>query len=142
MGRRAVLVIGVAVLAVLGAAWYAAGSPSGSTGQTVPAELVLNAVQTGSGSWVRYVVTVKNAGDVDFSGQVVLLNRADPLLGSGAGSANPVTAPRPKIPTKVPQLPAEAPDAGYEIHVVVPARQTVVRVRGSVSCTPRICVHR
>jgi hypothetical protein len=128
MGSRAVLVLGVVALAVLGAAWYAAGSPSRSSSETVPAELVLSAVQTGSGSWVRYIVTVKNAGDVDFSGQVVLLNRADPLLGSGSGSGNPVTQPPPRIPTKVPQLPAAAPDAGYEIHVVVPARQTVIRV--------------
>ena len=126
MGRRAVLVLGVVALAVLGAAWYAAGSPSRSSTETVPAELVLSAVQTGSGSWVRYIVTVKNAGDVDFSGQVVLLNRADPLAGSGNSSTSPVTPP--KLPTRVPQLPAEAPDAGYEIHVVVPARQTVVRV--------------
>jgi hypothetical protein len=128
MGRRAVLVLGVVALAVLGAAWYAAGSPSRSTTQTVPAELVLSAVQTGSGSWVRYIVTVKNAGDADFSGQVVLLNRADPLASSATGSANPVTPSPPKFPTKVPQLPAEAPEAGYEIHVVVPARQTLIRV--------------
>src|SRR2546423_7903887 len=124
MGRRGVLVLGVVARAVLGAAWYAAGSPSRSSPQTVPAELVLSAVQTGSGSWVRYIVTVKNAGDVEFIGQVVLLNRADPL----AGSTAPVNPAPPKLPTKVPQLPAEAPDAGYEIHVVVPARQSLVRV--------------
>jgi len=128
MGRRAVVVLGVVALAVLGAAWYAAGSPSQTSTETVPAELVLSAVQTGSGSWVRYIVTVKNAGDVDFSGQVVLLNRADPLAGSATGSGGPVAPSPPAFPTKVPQLPAEAPDAGYEIHVVVPARQTVIRV--------------
>ncbi|HEX6348511.1 MAG TPA: hypothetical protein VF160_03880 [Candidatus Dormibacteraeota bacterium] len=129
MGSRAVLVLGVLALAVLGAAWYAAGAPARSSGETVPAELVLSAVQTGSGSWVRYVVTVKNAGDVDFSGEIVLLNRADPLLGSGGQLQAPTAPPtQPKIPNQIPRLPAEAPDAGYEIHVVVPARQVVTRI--------------
>ena len=129
MGNRAVLVLGVVALAILGAFWYAAG-PGRTTTQTVPAELVLSAVQTGSGSWVRYVVTVKNAGDADFSGEIVLLNRADPLL-SSANPVNPSPAPQPtqpKLPTRIPQFPVEAPDAGYAIHVVVPARQVLTRV--------------
>ncbi|TMF85377.1 MAG: hypothetical protein E6I08_13920 [Chloroflexi bacterium] len=128
MGNRAILVLGVVAVAVLGAVWYAAGGPARSTSETVPAELALSAVQTGSGSWVRYVVTIKNAGDVDFSGEVVLLNRADPLLGSGGQPTPPPAVTQPKVPNQIPRLPAEAPDAGYEIHVVVPARQVLTRV--------------
>jgi hypothetical protein len=129
MGSRAILVLGVVALAILGAAWYAVGGPARSTPETVPAELVLSAVQTGSGTWVRYVITIKNAGDVDFSGEVVLLNRADPLLGSGVQPApSPQGITQPKVPNQIPRLPAEAPDAGYEIHVVVPARQVLTRI--------------
>ena len=112
MGNRAFLVLGVVALAILGAAWYVAGGPASSTPETVPSELVLNAVQTGSGSWVRYVVTIKNAGDADFSGEVVLLNRADPLLGSAAQpTPTPPGITQPKVPNQIPRLPAEAPDS-------------------------------
>ena len=47
MGNRAILVLGVVAVAVLGAVWYAAGGPARSTSETVPAELALSAVQTG-----------------------------------------------------------------------------------------------
>lgn len=129
MGNRALILLAVVALAVLGAAWYAAGSPSRSAGEQVPAEIALSAVQTGSGNWVRYVVTVKNAGDADFSGSVVLLDRSEASVGGTAGDGSGTTnPPRPTVPKSVPRLPASAPAAGYELHIVVPARQLVTRV--------------
>ena len=124
MGNRALIVLAVVALAVLGAAWYASGSQSRGAAERVPAEIVLSAVQTGSGNWVRYVVTIKNAGDADFNGSLVLLDRSE-----SAVPASPVTTPpKPTVPKTIPKLPASAPNAGYEVHIFVPARQLVTRV--------------
>jgi hypothetical protein len=133
MGSRALILLAVVALAVLGAVWYAAGSPSQGAGAQVPAEIALSAVQTGSGNWVRYVVTIKNAGDADFSGSLVLLDRSEASVSGGPGttgdgSGGGTTAPRPTVPKSIPKLPASAPDAGYELHILVPARQLVIRV--------------
>ncbi|MEP7104795.1 MAG: hypothetical protein ABI838_02985, partial [Chloroflexota bacterium] len=127
MGKRALIVLAVVALAVVGGIWYAAGSPSRGAGERVPAEIALSAVQTGSGSWVRYVVTVKNAGDADFSGSLVLLDRSEASVPVPPGTA-PTPPTKPTVPKSIPKLPASAPDAGYEVHIQVPARQLVTRV--------------
>ncbi len=111
------IVLGVAAVAILGAAWFAAGSPASSNRESIPAEIAVSAVETGSGSWVRYLITVKNAGDTEFAGDVILMNRQAP-----AGSAAGQVAPR--LPTSIPRFPSSAPDAAYQFHLTLGARQT------------------
>ena len=123
MGNRIVLVLGVVAVAVLGATWYAAWAPSQSDRSTTPAEVAVSAVEAGSGTWVRYLVTVKNAGDSDFAGDVVLLNRA-PAGDGPAPAPTPSPAGIPRVPTSLPRFPTTAPDAAYQVHFKLGAGQT------------------
>jgi hypothetical protein len=123
VGNRVLLVLAFVAIVVIAASWYAAGAPSRSDSANIPAEIAVAATEAGNGTWVRYVVTVSNAGDNDFSGNVVLMNRGpSDSTTTAAGSA---PAP-PKLPTSIPQFPSSAPDAAYQFHVVVGARQSQV----------------
>lgn len=113
------VILVVVAAAVLAAAWYAAGSPASTSTDIIPAEMAVSATEVGTGTWVRYLVTVRNAGDTDFAGNVVLMNRApDDTVPSGA------PAQPPRLPTSIPRFPSTAPDAAYQFHLTLGARQS------------------
>src|SRR2546430_9830099 len=69
---------GAAVLAVVATAlWYVAGAPARDSGMAPDASVrvVLSATAVGTGSWVRYLLTVKNLADGDFLGDVQLIDQ-------------------------------------------------------------------
>ncbi len=106
-------------LVIAAAAWYSASSPGPGRQDATPPELVVTAAQSGQGSWVRYLITVRNVGATPFEGDIVLLNR-QPEDGDQAPAAQGVPAPR--IPTSIPRFPTQAPDAAYQAHVRVDPR--------------------
>ncbi len=105
---------------VLSAVWYAILAPSnGASVAPGGSALEIAAVQTGTGSWYRYLVTVQNRGDLDVEGDVVLAARS--------ASDPPVSLPSRNWRSYVPppvgtaRLPALTPDAVYQARVVIPA---------------------
>src|SRR5436190_1220967 len=110
MSRRQLLG-GAAILAVVATVlWYVVVAPSRGSAVEPDASVrvVLSATAAGSGTWVRYLVTVKNLADGDFSGDVLLLDR-DLDSESAAPAAPPLTSlsRNPRIPT----VPAVAGDS-------------------------------
>jgi hypothetical protein len=123
MSRRQLLG-GAAILAVVATVlWYVVGAPSRGSAVEPDASVrvVLSATAAGSGTWVRYLVTVKNLADGDFSGDVLLLDR-DLDSESAAPAAPPLTSlsRNPRIPT----VPAVAGDSAYRVHLTVPSRHS------------------
>lgn len=117
MANRVAAMLVFLGIAVAAAAWYA--SSAGASSQApIPPELVVNATEVGSGNWVRYLVSIRNVGDVAFEGDVILTGS------SGAAAPAAPGVPPPRLPTSVPRLPAHAPDAAYEAHVQVAPRET------------------
>jgi hypothetical protein len=129
MRTRPVIVVSVVVLAAVALVWYVALAPSrASFVEPGPSELAVTATQNGNGSWVRYLVNVKNLGDVGYDGDVVLVNR---IQGSAAPGTSPAVMPYTHaVPPAAMSIgtaavPAVAPDSAYEAHVTVPSRQEV-----------------
>jgi hypothetical protein len=123
MSRRQLLG-GAAILAVIATVlWYVVVAPSkGSAVQPdASVRVVLSATAAGSGTWVRYLVTVKNLADGDFAGDVLLLDR-DLDSENPAPAAPPLTSlsRNPRIPT----VPAVAGDSAYRVHLTVPSRHS------------------
>lgn len=119
MANRVAAVLLFVGLALACAAWYASNLGPQSR-ETIPAEVTLTATEVGSGNWVRYLITVRNLGDVPFEGDVVLSDRDTSAAVNGTAAA----VPAPRLPRSVPRLPAQAPDAAYEAHVQVGPRAT------------------
>ncbi len=123
MSRRQLLG-GAAILAVIATVlWYVVIAPS--RGSAVEPEasvrVALSATAAGSGTWVRYLVTVKNLADGDFSGDVLLLDQ-DQDSEAAAQSGPPLTSlsRNPRIPT----VPAVAGESAYQVHLTVPSRHS------------------
>jgi hypothetical protein len=118
MTRRQLLG-GAAILAVvLTALWYVVG-PQRGNGEAPGAsvQVAVSATAVGTGSWVRYLITVKNLADGDFVGDVRLVDEeqgTDAVPGSGSLG----TLTRPQIPT----APASAGQSAYQVHLAVPSR--------------------
>ena len=112
-----------AVLAVLASAvWYLAMASSRGGGlapETTP-EVALTATATGTGTWVRYLVTVKNLADGDFDGDVLLIDQAQTDQTS-AGTSVPAFGRTAQIPS----APAVAGQSAYQVHLAVPSRKSV-----------------
>src|SRR6266568_4061090 len=114
---------GAAFLAVVATAlWYAIGPQRGS-GEAPDAavHVVVSATAVGTGSWVRYLVTVKNLADGDFLGNVLLLDQDQGGDGAPPGSSpgSPLgTLARPQLPA----APASAGTSAYRVSVTVPSR--------------------
>ncbi|HXM55256.1 MAG TPA: hypothetical protein VOB72_07685, partial [Candidatus Dormibacteraeota bacterium] len=121
MSRRQLLG-GAAVLAVVATAfWYVGGAGSRGSGVAPDASVrvVLSATAVGSGTWVRYLVTVKNLADGDFLGDVLLIDRDQNSENAAGGSPSLSTLARN------PQLlgpPAAAGQSAYHLHLTVPSR--------------------
>src|SRR5215831_12757976 len=114
-----------AVMAVLASViWYLATASSragGITPQTTP-EVALTATATGGGTWVRYLVTVKNLADGDFDGDVLLIDQPeDRDQQAAAGPSVPAFGGTKQIPT----APTVAGQSAYRVHLSVPSRKSV-----------------
>jgi hypothetical protein len=115
-GRQ--LLGGAAVAAVLaGAVWYATRAPAGAAAPAQGLEVAVGATAEGAGSWVPYVITVKNLADGTFDGQVLLLQRAP------SSSAPSPAAPLPvnRVPS-APGAPAAIVETAYATPLQVPSR--------------------
>jgi hypothetical protein len=112
---------GTAVLAVVATAlWYVAGAPSRDRGTAPDASVrvALSATAVGTGSWVRYLITVKNLADGDFLGDVQLIDQ-DQNSENGAGGPSLATLARnPRLPG----APAGAGQSAYQLHLTVASR--------------------
>jgi hypothetical protein len=106
--------------------WYAALAPArGNSIQPGYQELIATAAVSGSGSWVRYIITVNNVGSLDFEGDALLVDRLDPGLISGRVSSLPTLYSSPiwGAPIGQARFTAAAPDAAYQVHIRVPSHQ-------------------
>lgn len=132
---------GALALALAAGLWYLSSAPSrGRAVEPGGASVMASATQAGTGSWVRYTISVTNYGSQDFEGDVVLLNHGDQSTPDGAGL--PSLGRVDKVPTAASvRFPATAPDAAYQVHlrlaggrqhqlsVTVPERYEVIEVR-------------
>src|SRR5262245_21033333 len=123
MSRRQLLG-GAAILAVIATAvWYVVGAPSKGSGVApdTSVRVVLSATAAGSGTWVRYLVTVKNLADGDFVGDVLLLDQDQtseaaprPVPSLSSLGQNPALA----------AVPAMAGESAYRVHLTVASRHS------------------
>lgn len=105
----------------MAAIWYTtAGQRGGNDTSGSSVQVVLSATATGSGPWQRYLLTVKNVADGDFSGQALLIDAED--AGQPAAGAQLPT----RVPTASSQLPQSevAGQSAYQVQVSVPSRTT------------------
>jgi len=120
MSRRQLLG-GAAVLAVVATAiWYVAGAPSRDSGVAPDASVrvVLSATAVGTGSWVRYLITVKNLADGNFVGDVLLIDQDQDSENPAGGSSLANLARNPQLPG----VPVSAGQSAYQLHLTVPSR--------------------
>jgi hypothetical protein len=122
MSGRQLLALGAVGLAMLGVVWYAVVAPSRGTAVEPGAatNVEIAATATGTGNWVRYLLSVRNIGDQTFSGDVLLIDNQD------QGGATVAPSPAPSL-TRVPRLPTPpevAAQPAYRAHVTVPGRTT------------------
>lgn len=104
----------------MAAIWYTtAGQRSGNGSSGSAVQVVLSATATGSGPWQRYLLTVKNVADGDFSGQALLIDAED---------AGQPSSPNGQLPTRVPTASSQLPQSevagqsAYQVQVNVPSR--------------------
>lgn len=116
---------GAAILVVLGTVlWYLVIAPSRTDGAAPDAtpQVALSATATGTGTWVRYLVTVKNLADGDFDGDVLLIDQPqDRDQQAAAGPAVSAFGGTKQIPT----APTVAGESAYRVHLSVPSRKSV-----------------
>jgi hypothetical protein len=120
MSRRQLLG-GAAVLAVVATAlWYVGGAPSrdNSVAPDASVRVVLSATAVGTGSWVRYLITVKNLADGNFVGDVLLIDQDQDSENAPSGTPLTALARNPQLPG----VPAAAGQSAYQLHLTVPSR--------------------
>src|SRR5215467_13906549 len=118
LGGAAILVVLATVL------WYLVITPSRAGGAAPDAtpQVALSATATGTGTWVRYLVTVKNLADGDFDGDVLLIDQPeDRDQQAAAGPSVPAFGGTKQIPT----APTVAGESAYRVHLSVPSRKSV-----------------
>jgi hypothetical protein len=114
---------GAAVLIVLASAlWYVAGAPSRDSGIAPDASvrISLSATAVGTGSWIRYLITVKNLADGDFVGDVLLIDQNDSADPNQASPSLSTIARNPRLPV----APASAGQSAYQVRLAVPSRKS------------------
>ncbi|PZR95143.1 MAG: hypothetical protein DLM67_11520, partial [Candidatus Nephthysia bennettiae] len=79
MSGRQLLAVGAVGLIVLGAVWYVVVTPSrgASVEPGAATNVEISATATGTGNWVRYLLSVRNVGDQTFAGDVLLIDNQD-----------------------------------------------------------------
>jgi hypothetical protein len=111
---RQLLAVAGILVAALAALWYAGLGQRGGGGSDNGVQVVLSATATGSGAWQRYLLTVKNVADGDFTGQALLIDAQD----AGQPSST--------------QLPTRVPNASSRLPVAEVAGQSAYQVQVSV----------
>src|SRR5215467_1343470 len=112
---------GAAVLVVVAAAlWYVvgAGARDSTLAPDASVRVAVSATAVGTGSWVRYLVTVKNLADGTFVGDALLIDRDQDAEAAGNGPTLATIARNPQLPG----APASAGQSAYQIHLTVPSR--------------------
>lgn len=115
------------VLAVASALWYAGfGSSRGPANAPGTPLVSLDATQTGSGSWVRYLLTVENHSDYPFTGDLLLVDRDEDATADTASPQLPSTTRPPSLPTQGTEV---APESAYQVHATLaPHQQRIITV--------------
>jgi hypothetical protein len=126
MSGRQLLALGAVVLALLGVVWYVVVTPSkgASVEPGAATNVEIAATATGTGNWVRYLLSVRNVGDQTFHGDVLLIDNQDQT--GSIGTPAPAPAPAPSL-SRVPRLPTPpevAAQPAYRAHLTVPGRTT------------------
>ncbi|HEY4026973.1 MAG TPA: hypothetical protein VGO86_11135 [Candidatus Dormibacteraeota bacterium] len=114
---------GAAILVVIASAvWYVAGAPARDSGMAPDASVRvrLSATAVGTGSWVRYLITVKNLADGDFMGNVLLVDQDQSRDAPQATPSLSTIASNPRLPA----APASAGQSAYQLHLAVPSRKS------------------
>jgi hypothetical protein len=122
MSRRQLLG-GAAILAVIATVlWYVVVAPSSGSGVApdTSVRVALSATAAGTGTWVRYLVTVKNLADGDFAGDVLLVDHDQ---SSEASTPAPSLASLGRTP-RITAMPAVAGRSAYQVHLSVPSRHS------------------
>lgn len=121
MSSRQLLGLGAVLLAVASAAWYTVGAPARGRGVEPGAatQVALTASATGTGNWVRYLLTVKNVADGTFTGDVLLIDSPENDIN---GTAQPTISNLNG--RQLPAPPQVAAQSAYRVHVTVPSRKS------------------
>src|SRR5215831_12271850 len=112
---------GAAVLVVVAAAlWYVvgAGARESALAPDASVRVAVSARAVGTGSWVRYLVTIKNLADGTFAGDALLIDQDQDGEAATNGPSLATLARNPQIPG----APASAGQSAYQIHLNVPSR--------------------
>lgn len=121
MSRRQLLGVAAAVAIIAAALWYVGLAPAWGSG-VEPASSVrvaVSATAAGSGSWVRYLVTVKDLADGNFAGDVLLLDQDQGSEQQPQAAASlPSLSQSPRVPT----APAVAGESAYRVPLRVASR--------------------
>ena len=113
--------LALAVLALAAVAFLVqAAAPGGTPAVADDGTITVTAAEDGRGAWVPYSLTVRNLGDADFRGQLLMLKVALPQRATSLG----VLVPRlGRLASPVnPNGGAAAPDAGYQFPVALSGR--------------------
>src|SRR5215471_16543673 len=112
---------GAAVLVVIAAAlWYVvgAGARESNLAPDASVRVAVSARAVGTGSWIRYLVTVKNLADGTFAGDALLIDQDQDSEAASGGPSLSTIARNPQLPG----APASAGQSAYQIHMTVPSR--------------------
>jgi hypothetical protein len=122
MSGRQLLALGAVGLTLLGLAWYVVSQPSSgsSVAPGAATDVEIAATATGTGNWVRYLLSVHNIGDQRFSGDVLLVDSQDQSNAGATPSPVPNLEKQPRVPTP----PQAAAEPGYRAHLTVQPRST------------------
>jgi hypothetical protein len=120
MSKRQLLGVAAILVVIVSALWYVAGS--GASGSSLAPDasvrVVVSATAVGTGSWVRYLVTVKNLADGTFAGDALLIDQDQDAETSVNGPSLSTLARNPQLPG----APASAGQSAYQIHLTVASR--------------------
>jgi hypothetical protein len=112
---------GAAVLVVVAAALWnvaGAGARGSSLAPDASVRVAVSATAVGTGSWIRYLVTVKNLADGTFAGDALLIDQDQDSETAPTGPSLATLARNPQLPG----APASAGQSAYQIHLNVPSR--------------------
>jgi hypothetical protein len=120
MSKRQLLGGAAVLIVVVAALWYVvgAGAQDSSLAPDASVRVAVSARAVGTGSWVRYLVTVKNLADGTFAGDALLIDQDQDSEAATSGPSLATLARNPQVPG----APASAGQSAYRIHLTVPSR--------------------
>lgn len=120
MSKRQVLWGAAALVVVASALWYVVGGGArdSSLAPAAAVRVAVSGTAVGTGSWIRYLITVKNLADGDFVGNALLIDQ-------DVDSETTSNSPSPPALNRIPQITGAQASAGqsaYQLHLTVPSR--------------------